>query len=241
MVDVINKNKLSLFTKKDFDLREIWKDPTARSLLISNLLVLVIAIVQGWGFMNLLWAYFFQNLIIGLFVYFKILLLSNSNKLDNLIKIERAGKIKKVSMPIVGFFTASFFAMHYGFFHFIYSVFLLSFDKFPINWEAVLISSAIFFANHLFSFISNFQKDKDNATNQAVSIMNLMISAYKRIFPMHIIIIVGGMFLAAGIFPVPILILFVLLKTFVDIKMHQREHATKAFLSKNLENYNENN
>ncbi|MCX6801619.1 MAG: DUF6498-containing protein [Candidatus Diapherotrites archaeon] len=47
--------------------------PTAISLLAANLFTIAIAVTQGWGLLQLLWVYWFQSVIIGVFNYLRIL------------------------------------------------------------------------------------------------------------------------------------------------------------------------
>jgi len=121
--------------------------------------------------------------------------------------------------------TAVFFAFHYGFFHVGYLVFLLSgavgamdsssTGRLPLlNLSSVGIAAAFFFANHLYSFIYNRQRD-----TKKQKIGNLMIYPYARIVPMHLTIIFGSLMGQSA------LLLFLALKTLADVIMHSVEHS----------------
>lgn len=111
---------------------------------------------------------------------------------------------------------ALFFAFHYGFFHLGYAVFLMTLPfGTSANFGYVALAAAAFLINHLFSFLyyRGRQKKKQN-------LGAIMLSPYKRIVPMHFTMIAGG-FLAAGAI---LLVIFLLLKTAVDVIMHAIEH-----------------
>jgi hypothetical protein len=116
-----------------------------------------------------------------------------------------------------GFF-ASFFAIHYGIFHVVYLVFLIVGIFIPMfgsgmpEWKEVGFVSVLFFANHLFSFVFNQQRDSHKQ-----NIGTVMMYPYARILPMHLTIIVGAF--------VNALPLFLILKALADAGMHVFEHA----------------
>lgn len=171
--------------------RKYFTDSSSISLLVSNIIVITLAIVQKWDVSTVLWVYWTQSIIIGFFQFLRILSLKN--------------------------FTAFFFAFHYGFFHFIYAIFLASVAaKAPENFMFILTGSSIFFLNHLFSFIHNKEDDEKSKPN----IGKLMFSPYARIIPMHLIIIFGAL-LGDQIK----LIIFLALKTIADLAMHIFKHS----------------
>lgn len=158
------------------------------SLLISNLLVIILAVVQKWQVSEVLWVYWMQSVIIGLFQFLRILCLKKSH--------------------------AFFFLFHYGFFHFIYAIFLYNiFTRKPLDFTNLFIGGLIFFLNHTFSYFYNQQKTQN--------IKQLMFSPYIRIIPMHLIIIFGALLGQST------LIIFLLLKTIVDLIMHTFKHRLK--------------
>ncbi|MCX6790917.1 MAG: DUF6498-containing protein [Candidatus Gribaldobacteria bacterium] len=227
----INRIKIlpgMVFGGKDFSFKQALKDPTARSLILSNLILLILAVIEHLPFINLMWAYFLQSLIIGVFVFIKIIVFGNITQ-GNKIRIEggREGGRKIFNIPgwTIQFGIALFFAFHYGFFHFIYGFFLMSFDKGYINKEEILMGAGIFFLNHLYSFLANYHNDKANMPKVGY----LMASAYTRIIPMYIIIMVGGIFwgFTFTFLNIPVLILFIALKTYFDVKMHTVTHKGK--------------
>lgn len=117
------------------------------------------------------------------------------------------------------FQTAWFFAFHYGFFHLVYAIFLILVfiapkSSGPISLSLILGSAAIFFANHLFSFFYNRNRDTGEE-----NIGQIMFLPYARILPMHLMIIFG-IFLKGAVG----LIIFIFMKTTADLIMHIFEH-----------------
>ena len=118
-------------------------------LLIANLVTIIIAIQQQWSIGNIIWIYFFQNVFIGIFHFVKILNLKNFTTENFKINDQPAEPTPKTKN-----FTAFFFLFHYGFFHFVYLIFLIvQFGISTLASWAILLSISIFFANHTLSFI----------------------------------------------------------------------------------------
>lgn len=194
-----------------FDLLK--QDPTARSLALSNLLTLVLAIVEDWPLKTLMYIYCWQNVIIGFFNCFRLL------KFGEFIV---APRLRAPVPSWVKFFLPAFFAVHYGLFQFGYFQFIGRINRLDMSW--VWLSIALFFGHHFFSFMKHSRREIEGK-----DIMSLMIFPYFRIVPMHLTIIFGGfvMMLFKGNFMVDrcVLAFFLLLKTDVDLKMHQVEHS----------------
>ncbi len=200
-----------------------WKsalfDPSTVLLLFSNLSTIFFAVTLGWSLLTLMWIYWIQSVIIGIFNFFRILSLKDFSTKGFYI-----GGRPVSSTASSKVITAVFFAFHYGFFHFGYMIFLLafSFAGSEIGLGAfnfsdmgyVAFVAALFFANHLFSFLHNLSRDQKKQ-----NIGRLMMFPYFRIVPMHLTIIFGLMLGPAAI------ILFLLLKTGSDLGMHLVEHS----------------
>jgi hypothetical protein len=161
-------------------------DTSTFSLIAANIITLIIAVLQHWSLITLLWIYWFQSVTIGIFNFIRILSLKKFNTANfkmNGIQPQAIAKTKYV--------VASFFAFHYGIFHFVYFIFLMvaSFAQalkgfsFSTIWF-VLISAAIFFANHLFSFMKSFKVERNKEQNLG----KVLFFPYARIIPMHLCI-----------------------------------------------------
>jgi hypothetical protein len=218
---IATKDKKSLF--KGFGgkmpSKEMFKSYSVWSLLISNLLIALFTIVEKQSVLNVLWIYWFQSVIIGVFNFFKILSLKEyaveGLKVNNKpLKQTKAAKIT----------VATFFLFHYGFFHFVYAMFLSAFISIGgisnggIDVTFILLTSLIFFVNYLGEFI--FSLKREQAAAQSLPI--LMMAPYKRIIPMHLTIILAGFVLVGSEFGatnpnIIILLIFIGLKTFIDL------------------------
>lgn len=216
-------------------------DPTLISLLATNIAVIVLAVVQGWTLLPLLWIYWFQSVIIGFFHFFRILNLkefSTKNFRINNRPVKPTEGIKT--------FTALFFAFHYGTFHLGYLVFLVMMPTIgmligplntpmltgPLNTPGrpqagaalinsapwILLSTVIFFFNHLYSY-----KYYKNKPKKKQNIGTIMFYPYARIVPMHLMI-ASGFLLFGGERQTLAVVVFLILKTGADLLMHFAEH-----------------
>jgi hypothetical protein len=188
------------------------RDASLWFLLVSNLATIFFAVNAGWDLLTILWIYWAQSIIIGLFNVVRILQLKAFSAENFYINGELAKPTRKTKN-----YTAGFFLIHYGFFHLIYAIFLFtgafvtpSIGSLDIRF--VLLSTLIFFINHLFSYIYNKPRD---IRKQNIGV--LMFYPYARILPMHLAIIIGVQ-LTGGI------VFFLTLKTVADCIMHIVEH-----------------
>lgn len=198
--------------------KSILTDKAVIFLILSNLATILIAYIEQWNFMALLWIYWFQSIVIGVINYIEISTLKNftvGQLSINGVKAKADKKTKKEA--------AKFFCMHYGIFHAVYLFFLIVFtvlsfteqtDGFIISLSTsdfigISIGCFIFLGNHIYSFIINKDRliDKPN-------IGTMMLLPYARIVPMHIILILALLLNYAEA-----LILFLILKTFADVIM----------------------
>jgi len=191
-------------------------DTSTISLLVSNLIVLVLALIQGWDLTTLLIVYWFQSVIIGFFNFFRILALKNFSTENFTINDRQVQPTQGTKI-----FTAFFFAFHYGFFHFVYFIFIsanlaanLLANQARIDGLYILSGIVIFGVNHFFSFRHNKLVDEQQKQN----IGSLMFMPYIRIIPMHIIMIFGTVLGAGSLF------IFLVLKTIADMVMHTVKH-----------------
>ena len=203
----INKNKL-LKTA----LRATATDPSALTLILSNLIIIVWAVIDNWQAATIIWIYWYQSIIIGIFTACKALTLQNFSTKGVTVNDRPVLPTKGTKIKLAGFFT-----IHYGFFHLCYALLLTSILKEKAALNYIIPAVLLFFANHLFSFIYNEKEDREREIN----IGTLLFMPYCRIIPMHLLIIIGAV-LPGRI----LLILFLLLKTAADILVHAIEHTS---------------
>ena len=95
------------------------------SLIFSNLLVVFFAIVDGISANEVLWIYWSQSVIIGIFNFIKMITLKEFST-----EGFKQGKKQMLPTRATAISSAVFFLFHYGFFHVIYAVFLGAFSYF---------------------------------------------------------------------------------------------------------------
>ncbi len=199
------------------------------SLLISNLIAIVFAVIEGWNIGTVMWIYWSQSVTIGLINFIEIRNLksfSTKNFSSNGRAVEPTEKTKKS--------VANFFALHYGLFHFVYAIFLLTLPAFITQKEGTATTSGgfvfgkiifwitviMFIVNQSYYYLQNKDKIDPN-----INIGTMLFFPYARIVPMHLCILlfpfiehsesIVGIKLSATL----LLVLFLLLKTFADVVM----------------------
>ena len=195
--------------------RHLTSDRSVTALLLSNLLTIILALAMQWDVHILMWIYCGQSIVIGYFNVHRILDLkqfSTENFRMNGRSVEPTRETQRK--------VASFFALHYGFFHFVYLGFLLTETEAPEPFPlfTVLLCIGVFYFNHRFSYHYNRELEQDRVPN----IGSLMFFPYVRIIPMHLTLITGGALIAGS---QGALLTFLLLKTVADVAMHIIEHA----------------
>lgn len=184
-------------------------------LIFSNIVSIFLAIIQQWDIHQILWVYWAQSVTIGVVNFVRIRNLdgfSTKNfRMNNQPVLESDQTKRQVS---------NFFALHYGFFHLGYALFLWQaasfFDLATPDLMAVMLLALGFIGAHGFSYRHNIKRD---FKHQKPNIGTLMFYPYLRIIPMHLIIIMGT-FINTSV----TLLIFMALKTLADGSMHMIEH-----------------
>lgn len=197
------------------------KDYSGIGILVSNILVIIYAMIDDWDLSSMMLIYWMQSVFIGFFHFFRILLLKNFSTegfTSNGAPVPESAKGK--------WSTALFFAVHFGFFHFVYLFFVLGMspegaaDDIPAPTEGgipwTLISVVGFFLGHAYSFYQNVRADLKSRPNLGT----MMFLPYARVIPMHLTIIFGTMIGGGRV----AMLLFSILKTGADYLMHIVEH-----------------
>jgi len=207
-------------------------NPPLVTLLAANIITIALAILEGWDLAMVLFIYWAQSVIIGIFTVFTLFFADTAALAADMGRSQKeAGGNPVVSERYVWFYKATlagFFALHYGLFHWgYYSVIIDSaiFGTVDFTDNLIWVSCALFFFNHLYSYIYHRTSERQDG----VFITREFIQPYNRIIPMHLTIIFGSIlvlvFSLAGIpATLPVLVLFLLLKTWMDIRLHIRKH-----------------
>ena len=182
-------------------LKKYFSNPSIIFLLAGNLYCIWYYEAHPDGFATVVWIYWFQSIIIGLFNFLDLLTVKN---------FDGAGftmNDRPVTQKSQGC-TALFFLVHYGFFHIGYAVFLLiNQDILSVHKMILLIGIATF----LLESIINFKRQKEMERTLTVNIGSMFFLPYLRIVPMHLMILIPSFF---GVKPS---LVFLILKMGADI------------------------
>lgn len=199
---------------------------TALILLVSNLAILILALILDWSLLSIVITYWIENIIIGIL---------------NLPKIVMAKKQHPGHRPDTlwsKIATIFFFCFHYVVFcalHFFLIVLLFTMEDVyvPIGdkltntlAEIQIIGVVLLFISHAVSFYLNYVKKKEYLN---VSPFAQMLKPYIRILIVHGYILFGGyilLFFDNGM--TIMLIFFVMIKMLIDLMSHQNEHKKAA-------------
>ena len=194
----------------------LYSDMSLRALAISNLIIMIWALVEGWSVGIVMWSYWSQSVSIGILWFLKILCLKDFSTKSFTINDKPVGPTAQTKIQV-----AFIFLGHYGMFHFCYGGGLRSMYQ-AIKPATIIPIAMVFFAYECFSFFYNRKWDDKSKPN----IGKLMFFPYIRIFPMHLSFMAGGYFIYCfgGTFSSPaVLAIFMLIKSIADVYMHAVE------------------
>lgn len=189
------------------------------AIVASNVAAAWVASTHGWSLQLLLWTYWVQSTLIGVFSFRRILALrrfGTDGVTWNDKPIEPTNETKHRF--------AWFFAAHFGIFHVVHFVFLavlgvggkLGAPLLSTDIEWILLLGFAFALSHGLSQRVNLAADLRHEQN----IGALMILPYARVIPMHLTVLLAFHLKDVS----STLLLFVILKTFADVAMHVFEH-----------------
>ena len=204
-------------------------------LVAANLLPLGGVLVLGWDAAAIVMLYWWENVVLGGFNILKIAWLPVEHPAGHAVKL----------LPI------GFFSVHYGGFCAVHGVLLLVLFQIgepPVpdagdTWWGPLVflqllagvvgemwrkmalgagwALVALVVSHGVSFVQNYLVGGEF---RRVTIDRLMISPYGRIVVLHVAIIFGGMFVMLLGSPLLLLVIFIGLKTVMDLHFHRRGH-----------------
>jgi len=191
------------------------------SLILVNCFPVYGILFWRWEIFPIMFLFWSENVIVGFFNILRML----------------ACRPEEGGAWVMKLFMIPFFTFHYGMFTAVHGMFVIAlfggglsegadpfspntFLPFVLNSNMTLALTALFLS-HGFSFVNNYIRKGEykNATLQI-----LMFRPYKRVVILHITLIAGG-FLIMGLHsPLSGLLLFILLKTVIDLIAHNKEH-----------------
>lgn len=187
-------------------------------LLISNGLTLAMALILEWPLALVIWPYWIQSIIIGWYARKRMLALRKFSTEGFTSNDEPVPENEKGKRS-----TASFFVLHYGFFHFAYLMFLLGTVKLDSAWDAFWIIVCGF--SYVFAQRKTCEQQIASDALGKPNLGKLMCLPYLRILPMHLTIIFG--MIGGSTFSI---LFFIALKTIADIFLDRfdRNMASKT-------------
>ena len=193
-------------------LRKLLKDPTLLILLLGNLWCIYYYTQYTQGFNTIVWIYWCQSVIIGLFNALDLFTLQDYDPGDMRLNDKPITAANKGCLPL-------FFMVHYGIFHLVYFVFIAAKYHKGTDFQLILISIAVLLIEGIIAFRRAKQNEKVFKTNIGV----MFFLPYLRIVPMHLMILVPAFL---HITPS---IVFLILKTGADLLFYS---ISKRFLYK---------
>ncbi len=183
------------------------------ALIVGNLVPIVGVLFFEWQLFPLVFLYWLENVVIGIFNVFKMLSCSGSESF-----------IQRIFMTL-------FFSVHYGMFCFGHGTFVVDLfgddlDSIPaalhiITQNGLQLALIALVLSHGFSFLQNFLM---RGEFRQISISEVMFSPYKRIIVLHVFIIFGGLALQTfGVTQMGLIVL-AMVKIGADLMAHKIEH-----------------
>lgn len=225
------------------------------TLVAANVLPLFGVLFLGWRAFDVVFLYWLENVVIGVINVLKMLTcwpdpgfmrdrLAEEN--EHLDEDERKHFEQFTGDGLAWqsskLFFAPFFAVHYGGFCFVHGVFVCvllggdgPFGGMPMDPVApalealqrpgILIAALALSASHLVSYFTNFL---GRGEYRRLTPVDLMAQPYGRVVVLHLAIVLSGFLTVALGSPIWLLVLLVTGKTWLDLKLHQKEHASAA-------------
>ena len=191
------------------------------ALLAANVAPVLGVIFAGWGVFPLVFLYWVENAVIGLFTVGKML---SARPNDPARRRGRAG-------------LTALFIFHYGAFVFGYGVFLMvifaaqkpdgmegraAFENLfgQIASVGLILAAIPLLASHAWSFVTNYLR----VERHGAQLKQLAMAPYGRVILLHLFIIGSAWLVMKLGSPLPVLLLFAAMKTAVDLLVHLYEH-----------------
>jgi hypothetical protein len=185
------------------------------SLFLANLVPLPGLFFLDWDIFSILFFYWLESAVVGIYNIPRMLLAYPGVK-------NKGGQtgIPRKSHRISGIV---FFCIHYSGFMAGHGFFIFElFSPVKINLTTVILGVLFLAISHGVSYKINFLGHKEY---EKISLSEQMIAPYKRIFLMHITIILCAFLLELFSMPQITLVLLVFLKIIIDVVFHFREHS----------------
>ena len=213
--------------------RRILMSPSAGTLVAANVVPIFGVLLGGWRIFPLVLLYWLENGIVGAITLLRILTARSVQRPKSWKRPVPPGlaMIAKAALSV-------FFTLHYGIFWTVHGVFVVGMfsgegfgstdtgdgmyaARSLLSEPGMLAAAAALAASHGWSFIWNYllQGERKRAIAQ-----QQMLAPYPRVVVLHVFILASGLVIAAVGEPAAVLLLFVVMKTAVDLWAHVRQH-----------------
>jgi len=211
VVQFLKKKFIEMFSRLNFR-----SDTTLWTLIIVNVVTLVTCITENQSLAYVLLLAWSQSYIVGIFAAINI------SKVKQ-YAIEPATEDKKEYNPNNSKSTSAIlFFVFYSFFHIGYLIFILVFHWLgDMSLPTLLEFSipAILLVLHHWYVYRKRQKAEENST-ELPRLSKMIQEPFLRSLPVHFVIILGGLTLILGISGMIFVIIFQLMKLFMDMLFH---------------------
>ncbi|AKE52457.1 DUF6498-containing protein [Kangiella geojedonensis] len=201
--------------------------PGSIALALANIVPLIGVLLGYWNAFDIIFLYWFENIIIGLFTVCRMTIRPDT----------------PAFFKFGGLFLGAFFCVHYGFFTYGHGSFIASFfDEqllgtdsginsnilnvagYMLSQRGIQITIAAMFLAHIVEYIIAYRhRDIETAPKE-------MFKPYKRIIVLHIAIIFGGFIATMLDNSIGVALVMIALKTYFDLKPPQfATSANKSF------------
>ena len=187
-------------------------DITAWSLVLSNIVVMILAIWLQWQIYTMVWIYWVENVGLGIFWFVRLIAMKNFyvEKLSSapFNPNTTSGRIEN----------AFFFFLNFCGFQLVFFLMLRFFGGHQ-DWMIILLAGAIFIFNQFFSFFYN----KDWKNKNKIDYDEFFFLPYTRMIPVYAVIWAAGMLYETfGFSPesIFVLIFFIMLQTAAEVIMY---------------------
>lgn len=215
---------------------KILRHKSALALILANLIPLGGVLFFGWRTFDVVFVFWMENVVIGLFNVAKMLTYGAMGK----AVMKGLPAMPRIGMMLGMLFMAGFFTVHYGTFCFVHGLFVVSLlggslgnSGFPNPFARALdeIMGGLGYAflalviSHGISFALNYLKGGEY---KRVNPPLLMVAPYGRIVILHIAILFGAFISIALGSGVGILVILIVGKILLDLTLHLKERESGA-------------
>lgn len=193
-----------------------WTSPSVLALIGANLVPLAGVLLWGWSLTEIMMLYWAESAVVGVYSMLKMIVTDMR------------------AVILLPFFVVHYGGFMLGHFFFIQTLFIAPLQGPMLEVVGPAIRSAVMplrwalaalFVSHGISFLVHFIGRKEYKHGLAGK---FMMEPYGRIFVMHLTLILGGWFALALKAPAVALLALVVIKIWVDLQAHTKQHDVNA-------------